>query len=116
MDFLLVFLKYYGIGLFFLFPVLGVVILAILTLGFIIGRKERWSRSDTVYYTFITATTVGYGDFRPQNPRSKYLAVAIALLGLLMTGLLVAIGIEAVSQAFQHTHDVSAILQKFDFK
>lgn len=112
MRFLLVFLKYYSIGLYFLSPILLAMVLAILVLGFIIGRKENWSRSDTVYYAFITATTVGYGDFHPVHARSKYLAVMIALLGLLMTGLLVAIGLEAVSQSFQRTYEVVEIREK----
>jgi len=116
MQFLFVFLKYYGIGLYFLSPILLAIVLAILVLGFTIGRKEKWSRSDTVYYAFITATTVGYGDFRPVHSRCKYLAVVIALLGLLMTGLLVAIGLEAVSQAFRHIYDIVEVQEKFDLK
>ena len=114
MQFLFVFLKYYGIGLYFLSPILLAMVLAILVLGFVIGRKEKWSRSDTIYYAFITATTVGYGDFHPVHARSKYLAVMIALLGLLMTGLLVAIGLEAVMQAFHHTYDIAGVREKFN--
>jgi voltage-gated potassium channel len=116
MQFLFVFLKYYGIGLYFLSPVLLAIVLVILVLGFVIGRKEKWSRSDTVYYAFITATTVGYGDFHPENTRSKYLAVSIALLGLLMTGLLVSIGLEAVSQAFHHIYNIEEVQERFNIR
>ena len=90
------------------------MVLAIPVLGFVIGRKEKWSRSDTIYYAFITATTVGYGDFHPIHARSKYLAVVIALLGLLMTGLLVAIGLEVVMQAFHKICDIASVREKFN--
>jgi len=49
--------------------------------GLVAGRKEGWSRFDSVYWSFITATTVGYGDIRPVKRASKISAVVIALLG-----------------------------------
>ncbi|WP_179583013.1 potassium channel family protein [Tunturiibacter gelidoferens] len=35
------------------------------------------------YWAFVTATTVGYGDFRPTKRRSKLIAILTAVLGLL---------------------------------
>lgn len=83
-------LVFYGLPLFIAF------ILAISALGVWIGKMEGWCLSDSLYFAFITATTVGYGDFHPEQSRCKYLAILIALLGLIFTGVLVAVAVEAV--------------------
>lgn len=101
MTFLLEFLAMYAEGLFRLGPVLLVLVGLIVALGLRIGRLERWSHLDALYFTFVTATTVGYGDLRPTHRRSKWLAIVIAINGLLLTGLLVSIGLTAVSHAFE---------------
>jgi len=75
-------------------------IAVIAVLGVVVGKKEGWSKSDSLYYAFITATTVGYGDFRPQKNMSKLVAIIIALNGVLFTGLLVALSLESIRMAF----------------
>jgi hypothetical protein len=39
---------------------------------------------DIFYWSFVTATTVGYGDLRPVKNASKISAVLIAFLGLMV--------------------------------
>jgi voltage-gated potassium channel len=67
-------------------------------LGYLAGRWGGWSRTDSLYWAFVTATTVGYGDFRPIRRRSRLIAIFIAVLGLLTTGIIVALGVNAVTQ------------------
>lgn len=86
-------LIFYGLPLFIAF------FSAISGLSIWIGKKEGWSLSDSLYFGFITATTVGYGDYHPKHRRCKYVAIVIALFGLMVTGILVAVAVEAVGIA-----------------
>jgi voltage-gated potassium channel len=109
MDLLLDFLRTYFSRLMHLWPFLLLLVGVIAVLGLRIGALERWTTSNALYFAFITATAVGYGDFHPTRHRSKWLAIAIALIGVLLTGLIVAIGLEAVTHAFRETHGVAPI-------
>lgn len=48
---------------------------------------EGWSYLDSFYFSAITLTTVGYGDFAPTTPAGKLLTVLYVFVGI---GLLVA--------------------------
>jgi len=81
-----------------LFIGLGLIISA---LSAAVGRKESWSVSESLYFGFITALTVGYGDMRPTSGLGRALAVVIALFGLIATGIVVAIAVETASLTFE---------------
>jgi voltage-gated potassium channel len=81
-------------------PLLAFLALIILLLGLIVGAIESWPRFDSVYWAFITATTVGYGDIRPKLRVSRMLSILIALIGVTFTGILVALAINAATLAF----------------
>ena len=82
-------------------PVLLGLILIISILAVVIGKREQWSITDSLYYGFITATTVGYGDFHPTHDRNKLIAILIAILGLMLTGVVVALTVEATIQTYE---------------
>jgi len=82
-------------------PLLLSLAVAITLLGQLVGKKEGWSRFDSFYCSFITATTVGYGDLRPTTKISKSTAILIAILGLLLTGIVIAFGVRAATLALQ---------------
>jgi voltage-gated potassium channel len=46
--------------------------------------------SDYIYYTFITYTTTGYGDFLPLTPMAKSLAMLIGVSGQLYVAIIIA--------------------------
>ncbi len=45
-------------------------------------RVEGWSVVDSVYFSVITLTTVGYGDFSPQTTVGKVFTIVYVLIGL----------------------------------
>jgi voltage-gated potassium channel len=95
------FLREFGTGLWVAAPVLLSLGLVIVLLGRFVGKHEGWTRFDSVYWSFVTATTVGYGDVRPTKRRCKVVAIVIALLGLLLTGILIAIAVRAATMGMQ---------------
>jgi hypothetical protein len=101
------FLKQFGFGLWLGLPLLLSLAAAIAVLGLVAGKKEGWSRFDSLYWSFVTATTVGYGDFRPAHRLSRVIAIMIALLGLTMTGILIAVAVHAATLALA-AHDAAA--------
>jgi voltage-gated potassium channel len=100
MDFTIIFLGLFFKGLFFVGPLLISMGLFIAFLGHIVGRLESWDKFDAIYWAFITATTVGYGDIRPMGRLPKALSVLIALVGMIFTGIMVALAVNAVTQSY----------------
>jgi voltage-gated potassium channel len=100
MEFTFIFLHAFFKGIVFVAPLLLSIALVITLLGQIVGRRESWKRFDALYWAFITATTVGYGDIRPMSRLSKGLSVIIALVGMIFTGIMVALAVNSVSVAY----------------
>jgi Ion channel len=97
------FLKLLAIELWLFSPLLLSLGLIIMLLGYLVGKREGWSRFDSFYWAFVTATTVGYGDLRPTKRRSRVIAILIAVLGLLTAGIIVALGVHAATEALDRT-------------
>ena len=98
------FLREFGLGLWLSLPLSFSLATIIAVLGLLVGRKEGWSRFDSVYWSFITGTTVGYGDIRPMKRASRIIAIVVALLGLTLTGILIAVAVHAATLALA-AHD-----------
>ncbi len=112
MEFTAIFLRIYFLELFYAAPILLWMVMMIVLIGYSIGRIEGWSNLDAMYHAFINATTVGYGDFRPTKKPSKILAIVNALVGLVLTGVLVAIGLHAVEYAFGSVYDQIDLIER----
>lgn len=105
MELSITFIQIFFWGIYLITPLLLLLCFGILMLGQIVGRIECWSKFDALYWSFITALTVGYGDIRPLKKKSKTLSVFVALLGIMFIGIFVAITVEAASQTFKRHHD-----------
>jgi voltage-gated potassium channel len=114
MEFALKYLHYFFEHLVLAWPVLVFLAAIIALLGLIAGRLEGWPGFDSIYWAFITATTVGYGDIRPRNRAGKTLSVLIALIGVTFTGIIVALAINSATLSFKevhHTSDVQRLIE-----
>ena len=101
MEFTLLFLKFFLKALVLGAPLLAFFFLLLVLLGHWVGKLEGWSRFDAFYWSFITALTVGYGDFRPSSRKSKLLALATATVGIMFSGVFVAVTVAAATEAFR---------------
>jgi len=107
MQFTLEFFQILYLDLLHAAPLLAFLLALIIVIGYIIGRIAGWSLSDSLYHAFINATTVGYGDFRPADKRAKFLAVTLAIIGLVFTGMVVAVALHAANYAYGQVYDMS---------
>jgi len=86
-------------GLRVVWPVLSVLLAAIVGLGLIVGLREGWSVQESIYFAFVSGLTIGYGDLAPKLLLSRVLAVLIGVCGVLVTALLAAVAVKALTTA-----------------
>jgi hypothetical protein len=103
-DFLIDFTKIYAEGVYHLWPIFVTLLGIIVALGLRIGQLERWHPADAVYYALVASTSLGSSALHPTKHRTKWLTVLISFTGVLLVGLIVAIGLEAVAHAFREAH------------
>jgi len=68
----------------------------IVALGFLVGKIERWSVGESIYFAFISGMTIGFGDFVPTRVLTRTLTIGIGFCGLLLTALLAAVAVKAL--------------------
>jgi voltage-gated potassium channel Kch len=66
--------------------------------AFFYRQVEDLSWLDSFYFTIVTLTTVGYGDFSPQTTAGKLFTMAYLLIGI---GILVALISEVASHVIR---------------
>lgn len=101
MEFTLEFIQLFFVATSMVMPVLLLLSLLIIVLGQVVGHIEGWNKFDSLYWSFITALTVGYGDIRPLKRSSKTLSVIIGLIGIMFTGIVVAVTVHTATIAFE---------------
>lgn len=55
-------------GLRVVWPILSGLLVLIVALGVAAGLLEGWSLQESVYFSFVSGLTIGYGDFAPKTP------------------------------------------------
>ncbi|WP_028580304.1 potassium channel family protein [Desulfogranum japonicum] len=111
MDFTIYFIKVFLLSTWLAAPLLAFLGLLIVTLGLWVGKQEGWEKTESLYWAFVTATTVGYGDIRPQRSTTRLLSIIIAFTGLVLSGLIVAMAVNAATLAFKHYTNEHQILE-----
>jgi Ion channel len=70
-----------------------------LVLGAFVSFLQGWPLGDALYFTFVTALTIGYGDLVPKGFLARLIAMIIGFTGILLTGLVAAVGVRALQLA-----------------
>jgi len=86
-------------GLQLVWPIVSGLIGVMLVLGILIGWQEGWPLGDAVYFAFVSGLTIGFGDLVPTHPLSRVLAIMVGCTGILLTGLVAAVGVRALERA-----------------
>lgn len=97
----LVFRSFFAWTLFIVFWLAGSAIFSL---------TEGWSYGSSIYFCFISFTTIGYGDPAPKTPAGRSVFVVWALLGVATVTVLVSVASEAYSKRYK------AMLQSDSFE
>ena len=82
-----------------IWPILSGILLIMAGCGLVAGRIEGWGIGESLYFTFVTGLTIGYGDLTPTHFMGRLLAMAIALAGVVLIGLVAAVSVQALENA-----------------
>jgi hypothetical protein len=83
------------------------VMLALITLVVVnaaaIALLEKMAFGDALYFAFITGLTIGYGDIVVHTPLGRLVALLIGLVGIVFTGLVVAVAVYALRESMKES-------------
>ena len=85
------------IGLRVVWPILSGLLVLIIALGVAAGLVEGWSLQESVYFSFVSGLTIGYGDFAPKTLLGRVLAIGIGVCGILVIALASAVAVKALT-------------------
>ena len=83
------------------------VVLALIALVVVdaaaIALIEKMAFTDALYFAFVTGLTIGYGDIVMHTPVGRLIALLIGLVGILFSGLMVAVLVYAVRESIENS-------------
>ena len=88
-------------GLRVVWPILSGLLAMIVGLGVVVGLLEGWSLQESIYFAFVSGLTIGYGNLAPKRLVARVLAILIGICGVLVTGLIAAVAVKALTDAQQ---------------
>ncbi len=86
-------------GLRVVWPILSGLLGLMIALGLAIGLVEGWSVQDSIYFTFVSGLSIGYGDLVPRTLLTRILAILIGISGVLAIALVAAVAVKALNVA-----------------
>ena len=67
----------------------------------VITQIENLPFGEALYFSFITGLTIGYGDIVVKTPFARLIAVLLGLIGMIISGIMVAAAIRAVERSLK---------------
>ena len=80
-------------------PIVSGLVAFQLVMGALVSLLQGWPLGDAFYFTFVTALSIGYGDLVPKGFLARLIAMVIGFTGILLTGLVAAVGVRALQLA-----------------
>jgi Ion channel len=99
------FLRGFWDGIKIVWPILSGLLGFMAALGIGVALLEGWRLGDGLYFAFVSGLTIGYGDLVPKAPLARTLAITIGFTGILLTGLVAAVGVQALQAALRGSED-----------
>lgn len=65
-----------------IFAAILIFFIVILAGGVVYSYLENWAFLDAIYFSAVTITTLGYGDFVPKTPLGKIFTIIFSLSGI----------------------------------
>ena len=70
--------------------------------GIALAYVEEMPLGDAIYFAFVTGLTIGYGDIAPATLWGRVISICIGFVGVLFTGLYIALATRALVDTKQH--------------
>lgn len=102
------FVRYFLYLLHFVRGVFVVIIVMMLVCSALFMHTEGLPVGESLYTTAITALTIGYGDITPKTIAGRTLSIVIGFLGVLFTGLIVAVATRALAHAVEFERKIQS--------
>jgi len=77
-------------------PVILFLLAVITALGIAVAYVEGWTIGDGIYFAFVTALTIGYGDLTAKRTLGRIIAISIGFSGIVFTGVVVAVAVQSL--------------------
>lgn len=84
--------------------VFAALILLIVANAGLISYTEQLPFGEAVYFAFVTGLTIGYGDIVATTALGRIISILLGVIGILFTGLVVAMAVRALQQAWKDVH------------
>jgi voltage-gated potassium channel Kch len=81
------------------------IALLIVVGGIAFSEVEHLPLGKAIYFAFVTALTIGYGDITPQTAAGRVLSVVLGLIGVVFVGLTVAVATRALAETVRQDRE-----------
>ena len=80
-----------------IFGLIALIVIGALVIAFV----EKMPFGNALYFSFVTGLTIGYGEIVAKTVLGRIVALLIGLIGIIFTGMVVAIAVRAVQKSFE---------------
>jgi len=79
-------------------------LIALIVIGaMVIAYVEKMPFGDALYFSFVTGLTIGYGEIVAKTVLGRLVALLIGLIGIVFTGMVVAVAVRSVQKSFEES-------------